>query len=138
MDWKECCGKRIVKNVQQDPPLIQSLLKSSANKLQSQHKLPLEEVTAASVLSLAYDSLRELLEVLALQQGFKVYNHECYTAFLKEIMRLSNEGDEFDSIRKERNAVNYYGKEISVPEVKILSGRIHKLRLCLEKKVVIK
>ena len=135
MDWKECCGKRIVKIVQQDQPLIQSLLKSSANRLKSQQKLPLEEITAASVLSLAYDSLRELIEALALQEGFKVYNHECYTAFLKEVMKLSNEGDEFDDIRKERNAVNYYGKEISVEEAKGLINRIRVLRANVERNV---
>ena len=76
----------------------------------------MSDVTAGSKLSLAYDSLRELLEALALKNGYKVYNHECYTALLKEILKQSDKGDEFDDIRKTRNAVNYYGKNLSTEE----------------------
>src|SRR3989344_8719035 len=97
---------------------------SSKNNLLSESKLPLSEITAASKLSLAYDSLRELLEALALQKGYKVYNHECYTAFLKEIIGASDKGDEFDDLRKIRNAVNYYGKGISVEEAVYTIARI--------------
>ena len=51
--------------------------------------------------------------MLSLKKGFKVYNHECYTFFLKEVMKESVKGDEFDEIRKVRNKVNYYGQEIT-------------------------
>ena len=81
MDWQECCKKRIVKEVQNDQNMIISLLKTSKNKATSEQKLEMNDITAVSKLSLAYDSLRELLEALALQRGYKVYNHECYTAF---------------------------------------------------------
>jgi len=110
MDWKECVDERIVKEAKSDEDMIKSLLKSSENKMKSERMLKMSEVTAASKLSLAYDSLRELLEALALARGYKVYNHECYTAFLKEVIGESSKGDEFDNIRRARNAVNYYGK----------------------------
>jgi len=102
MDWKECVDERIVK---------------------------MSEVTAASKLSLAYDSLRELLEALALARGYKVYNHECYTAFLKEVIGESSKGDEFDNIRRARNAVNYYGKDITSEEAEKYIERINSLRV---------
>ena len=129
MDWEECCNKRIAKNVKPDIEMINSLIKSSKNKLDSESKLEMSDITAASKLSLAYDSLRELLEALVLKNGYKVYNHECYTAFMKEIMKESDKGDEFDEIRKVRNSVNYYGKEISTEEAEKIIESIKKLRI---------
>ena len=128
MDWKECFNKIIVKDVKPDLYLIRSLIKSSNNKLESEKRLSMNEITAGSKLTLAYDSLREVLEALAIKNGYKVYNHECYTAFLKEIMNESSKADEFDEIRKVRNAVNYYGKEISTEETAEIIGKIRHLR----------
>lgn len=73
MDWKTCCSTRIVKAVHPDSELMTSLEKSSKNKLAAQEKLVMDETTAASKISLAYDSLLELLEVLALKNRYKVY-----------------------------------------------------------------
>jgi len=129
MDWKECLNKKVVKNVKRDEDMIHSLIKSSKNKLESENKLAMSDITASSKLSLAYDSLRELLEALAFKNGYKIYNHECYTAFLKEIMGESDKGDEFDEIRKIRNDVNYYGKDISTEEAEDIIKRIKNLRI---------
>jgi len=128
MDWRECCNKRIVKEVSLDHGLISSLIKSSANKLFSASELKISKVTAGSKVSLAYDSLREILEAFALQKGYKIYNHECYAAFLKEICGESAKGDEFDDVRKIRNAINYYGKDISVDDADSIIFRVIKLR----------
>ena len=128
MDWKECCNKRIAKLVSPDNDMIRALMKSSQNKLESESKLEMSSVTASSKLSLAYDSLRELLEALALKKGYKVYNHECYTAFIKEVVGESEKGEEFDDLRKERNSVNYYGKEIFEEEANATIERMKKLR----------
>ena len=129
MDWEECLNKRVVKNVKRDEDMIRSLIKSSRNKLESENKLAMSDITASSKLSLAYDSLRELLEALAFKNGYKIYNHECYTAFLKEIIGESDKGDEFDEIRKIRNDVNYYGKDISAEEAEDIIKRIKNLRI---------
>ena len=98
--------QKIAKNINTKLDLINSLIKSSENKLKSEEKLLISDVTAGSKISLAYDSLRELLEALALKKGYKIYNNECYTAFLKEIMGESDKGDEFDDLRVIRNAIN--------------------------------
>ena len=128
MDFKECLKKRIAKEVKTDLELIKSLKKTSQNKLDSENKLELNDVTAGSKISLMYDSLRELLEALAIKKGYKIYNHECYTYFLKEILNESSKGDEFDELRKIRNGINYYAKDISVNEAKEVLNRIKKLR----------
>ncbi len=128
MDFNECIKKRIVKEVKEDKELIISLIKTSKNKLESEKKLELNEVTSGSKISLLYDSLREILEALAIKNRYKIYNHECYTYFLKEILNESVKGDEFDELRKIRNSINYYAKDISVDEAKDVLKRIIKLR----------
>ncbi len=128
MDWKECCEKRIVKEVREDEDFIESLIRKSEKRIKSTDKLELNGVTASSKLSLAYDSLRELLEALSIKHRYKIYNHACYTAFLKEILNKNNIGEEFDKIRMIRNSVNYYDKEITVNEAKEIIGQIKKLR----------
>ena len=128
MDWFECNKKRIVKEVTEDTELIESLKKTSINKLNSEEKLELDEVTSNSKLSLAYDSLRELLEALAIKNRFKIYNHECYTPFLKEILNQTEEAEEFDELRKIRNNINYYGKDISLTDANEVIKRIKELR----------
>ena len=128
MDWEECRFKKIIKEVKPDENMIKSLKKSSKNKMESESKLEMDDITSISKLSLTYDSLRELLEALAIKKGFRIYNHECYTAFLKEIIKESEKGSEFDRIRIIRNAVNYYGKELTIGEASGIIERIKKLR----------
>ncbi len=128
MDWIECNKRRIVKEVSIDLDLIESLKKTSLNKLNSQSKLNLDEVTAVSKLSLAYDSLREILEALSLKNQFKIYNHDCFVPFIQEILRQSDKAQEFDEVRKIRNDLNYYGKDISLAEAKEVINKIISLR----------
>lgn len=128
MDWEECIRKRIAKEVKMDEALIASLLKTSENKFISCNKLDLSEQTAESKISLSYDSLREVLEALSIKRGFKIYNHECYTSFLKEILNESEKAEEFDELRKIRNSINYYGKSILIEEAREVLVRISKLR----------
>ena len=127
MDVRECKEKGMIKAVRRDENLVSSLLESSGNRMKSEELLKMSEVTAGSKVSLAYDSLRELLEALAISNGFKVYNHECYSAFLKEMMNESYLGDEFDKIRKVRNAINYYGKSITAKEARSVIDKIKSL-----------
>lgn len=137
MDWKECLNKKIVKKVQVDFELIKSLVKTSKNKLESENKLVMDNITANSKVSLAYDSLRELLEALSIRSGYKIYNHEGYTPFLKEIIKETAIGNEFDEIRKIRNSINYYGKSISLEEAIAIIKRINTLRRLIEKLLLI-
>ena len=136
MDWQECNVKKIVKKVSTDEELINSLTKTSENKLTSSDLLVLNETTANSKITLAYDALRELLEALALKNQYKIYNHECFTSFLKETLHESTLGDDFDEMRKLRNGLNYYGKQITAEEcekiIKEIKNIIRKVKLKLE------
>ncbi len=118
MDWKDCIYRSISKEVKLDKNLVISLLNSADKKLEAEAHLP--STLPEPKICLIYDALRSILEALALQRGFKIYNHECYTPFLKEILNESALGDKFDEFRKLRNAINYYGKDVSENEAKFI------------------
>ena len=114
MDWNQCLKKRIAKEVSKDKSKSASFKEIIDVKIRSAGVLP-EDLYYAKIV-LLYDALRTLLEITALQEGYKIYNHECYTAFLKEILKMSKEGDLFDELRKVRNNINYYGMQLSHQE----------------------
>ena len=127
MDWKECVEKSLTKKIQVDTALISSLKETSKNKFISAASLEISEITASSIITLYYDSLRELLEALAIKHSYKIYNHECYTCFLKSVLNDEETADAYDRVRKIRNAINYYGKRISVDEAKTTIAGIKNL-----------
>lgn len=127
MDWQECLDNKLVKNLRTDKELIESLIIISRNKAISASRLKLDEISATSIIVLYYDSLRELLEALALSRGFKIYNHECYTSFLKDILGEKEISLLYDNIRKIRNSINYYGRKLSLEEAETIIFDIKKL-----------
>ncbi len=128
VSWNLCIKQREVKEITPDEEMVQSLIKTSANKTFSADALELREETAAAKISLSYDSVRELLEAVSLNKGFKIYNHVCYTAFVKEVLKKEELAEEFDELRLIRNDINYYGKDVSVSESKQIIHRLQTLR----------
>ena len=127
MDLEECRKKYLVKEISKDEEFISSIIKASKYKIKSEKLLPLNNFTTNSKITLAYDCLRELLEALSIKNKLKIYNHECYTPFLKEVIKKSNLADDFDEIRKIRNSINYYGKIITIEECKSILEKIYNL-----------
>ena len=124
MDFTSCRKNKLIKEIKIDHNLVSALIQSSAKKLKSQDMLKLSDDTASSKITLIYDSVRELLEALAVSNGYKIYNHECYTSFLKEILKESNLGQNFDNFRKIRNDINYYGKLVSMEESEFIINQM--------------
>lgn len=134
MDWEECCNKKIAKSVIKDKALITSLIASSKRKQDSNKLLILNETTATTKISIAYDSIRELLEAITLEKGYKIYNHECYTAFLYHVCNERATARIFDGFRHLRNQINYYGKTIPKEEAIIILKEMEKLAKLLHQK----
>ena len=134
MDWLDWKNKGFVKESKVDNNLVNSLIKSSEKKSESNKRLGLDETTASTKVSLAYEALKEVLEALAIKKGFKIYNHDCFSAFLDEICKNKSFSAEFDKFRRLRNQINYYGKDISVEEAKIIIKEINLLRIKLLEK----
>ncbi len=135
MDWEGCSKKGFVKAVKKDLPLASALVNAAAKKKAAGSLLPLNENTVGAKISLAYEALRELLEAYAILQGYKIYNHECFTTFLKERMHEESVAKEFDKKRMLRNDINYYGKEIAPAVAKIILREITELHERIKKMV---
>ena len=114
-----------------DHQLIKSLNDSIKNDLKFLENIKIDEISARKIIVNYYDTLRSILEAIAVLNGYKIYAHEAFTYFLKELDEpvLANK---FDRFRKLRNGINYYGKYISPEEAeknkKDILDLIQKLR----------
>ena len=123
MKFEDFIKNRQVKNAIKDVQLAKSLLSTAEQDLEFFKTLPINNISARKIVSNYYDILRSTLEALASLEGYKVYSHEAFTYYLKENV----EGDtsrKFERLRKIRNSINYYGKEISAEEAKELVNEI--------------
>ncbi|MFT4326661.1 MAG: hypothetical protein ACMXYK_04120 [Candidatus Woesearchaeota archaeon] len=75
--------------------------------------MDIDEHNSSLLFAQGYECLRQILEAMALLEGYKVYSHEAYVAYLQQKgeVLLSHR---FDRLRKLRNGINYYGKPISL------------------------
>ncbi len=135
MEWRECNLRGFVKNTFMDKNKIDALIKMSDEKLKVNNILKMGDLTASTKFTIVYDSLREILEALAIKSGFKIYNHECFSAFLKEVYGSNIFAGDFDRFRVIRNKINYYAKRIKVEESSILIKGMIKLRKNLLEKL---
>ncbi|MFH1589179.1 MAG: hypothetical protein ABIB43_01285 [archaeon] len=133
MDLKECKEKRIIRTIKPDPDMAESLIRNSDNKINTAKEIPINNTSSTSIITLFYDALREKLEALALNKGFKILNHECYYSFLKETLQKEMIAKEFDRFRKIRNNINYYGEIISLSDTKEIKKDILTLIKNIEK-----
>lgn len=100
-----------------DENLAKALFITSKRDLIFLERTKIDGFSSRKILSGYYDVLRNLLEAIAALNGFKIYSHEAFTFYLKEI------GEEtisikFDRLRKLRNRINYYGQLVSIEEAK--------------------
>jgi len=117
MRFKDFINRGQVRTASADKSLIKSLLKTSKEDLEFLNKLKINEKSSRKLMTNYYDVLRSILEAISSIKGYKIYSHEAFTYFLKEI----NEellSIKFDRFRKIRNSINYYGKNISIEEAK--------------------
>ena len=67
-------------------------------------------------MSEVYDLIRELIEAKLSLEGYKSYSHEATIFFLKNFSFNDFEINFLDNLRKVRNKIKYYGKEINTEE----------------------
>lgn len=109
-----------------------ALIKMAEQNIAFVEMLPEKEEGASVVLSQSYESLRQILEAITLNEGYKVYSHEAYTSYLKKLGKESV-AQRFDRLRKLRNGVNYYGKAISLPVAIAAKKDVRELMTVLKK-----
>jgi len=133
MDWEECKKEKFVKEFKAKEEFIESLKIQSNKKFETAKRTIIDETTASTKFCNFYDSIRILLEAIALKKGFKIYSHECFTSFLKEILLLEGEAVTFNRIRLIRNSINYYGEDLLPKNAEPLIEELIKLKNKLER-----
>lgn len=115
MRFEDFIKEGTVRKAERDEQLINSVLNTADTDIEFLSGLKVTAISARKIVSNYYDVMREILEALAINDGYKVYSHEAFTYFLKE--RYSDAlSIKFDRFRKLRNKINYYGTSISVDE----------------------
>ncbi len=123
MDLNECFRKGLIKKSEVDKELIESLIEMAQIKETAVKTAKIDEINISAYVSLAYDSLREILEALCIKKGYKVLSHVCIGELLKETLD-DFDYDEFDRLRWIRNSINYYGKKVEFEQGKEVIAKI--------------
>lgn len=137
MMWEECIRKETARKAVVDKELAKSLLKMSQRRISFISTVKLSDLNAPIILSESYEALREVCEAVLAVKGYKVYSHECITAFLKEVLQDDLIAAGFDRYRKIRNSINYYGNIVTKEETLKGLKDINELVEKLEKHIVI-
>lgn len=128
MDWIECTDKKYIKMDTKDILLVKSLIKTSNDRILTADSIKITTTSSNSVISLCYDALREVLECIANINGYKIYNHACYTALIIKVLKDEPNATEFDNLRKTRNNVCYYGQTITLEDATVITKKLKNLR----------
>ena len=134
MDLDECFRKGLIKKTKIDPELCRSLIEMSKIKEHTVNKSQLDEINISVYVSVAYDSLREILEAMCIMKGYKVISHICIGKLLKETID-DNDYAEFDRLRWIRNSINYYGEKVEFAQGKEIIRKIFDIKNRLLKNI---
>ena len=119
VDFEYFISKGDVKRQTKDERLANLLIKESFNRLEFVKSLKLNEKNAKYIVENIYDALRDLIEAKLALNGFKSYSHEATILFLKKFPEFKESEIRFmDDLRKTRNGIKYYGKNIELNEAK--------------------
>lgn len=130
MDINECFRKGMIKKTEINEELIKSLIEMSDIKEMAVKTANLNNMNISAYVSLAYDSLREVLEAICVSKGYKVLSHICIGELLRDVLE-NFDYDEFDRFRYIRNGINYYGTKIEFEQGKKIIHNIFGMKKSL-------
>ncbi len=130
MDIEECYRKGLIKKTKIDNELVKSLVEMANIKENAVKNAKIDKVNISAYVSLAYDSLREILEAICISKGYKVLSHICIGELLKDLLE-DFDYNEFDRLRYIRNGINYYGTKVEFEQGKELINKIFAMKKLL-------
>lgn len=133
MDLDDCYKKGDIKKTRIDEELIKSLVEMSDIKEITVNSARIDKVNISAYVSMAYDSLREVLEALCISRGYKVLSHFCLGELLLVLIE-DFDFSEFDRFRYIRNGINYYGTKIDFEQGKEIINKIFNMKNKIHKK----
>ena len=133
MDLNNCFEKGLVKKTEKNVELVKSLIKISNTNEMTVKTATITPKNVSSYVTLAYDSLRQILEAICILKGYKVLSHICIGELLDKILD-DFDYTEFDRLRWIRNSISYYGNEVDFNQGKEIIRKLLKMKNQLIKK----
>lgn len=133
MNFENSLMEGKVKKVIPNKIRASSLIKSSAQAIETAKIISLSSNSAKTILRELYEGLREHCEAIGYSKGYKFLDHESIGYFLRDILKEQSIYGKFDRYRKLRNGINYYGENIEVETVREAIIDIPKIIKELEK-----
>lgn len=134
MDLTDCEKDGFIRNVKPDLALINSLIEMSKSEEETVKSSKLNKNNISTYCMVAYSSLREILEAISLNLGYKITNHACLGLFLKNKLK-EFDFEFFERVRKIRNKIGYYGEKIDLETGEDLIKRIFELNSSLRRQI---
>lgn len=110
-NWKECIENYSSIKITPDTQKAKCLIDTANDRIQYCNK-EMTERTANYIFEDYYTSIMELIQALALLQGYKINNHLCLGFYLRDIIKKEELFRTFDDLRYKRNSLVYYGKRM--------------------------
>ncbi len=113
MNFEDFIKTDEVKHQSSDKNLAESLKKESQDRVDFIRRLIKNSENPKYIVENIYDLLKELIEAKLAIEGFKSYSHEATIIYLRKFKEFTDsEIRFFDELRKVRNKLKYYGKNI--------------------------
>jgi len=126
MDLNDCYKNNLIKRTKINKELIKSLIEMSNIKEKTIRSAKINNENISAYFSMAYESLREILEAICISLGYKVTSHFCLGELLKKLIK-NFDFNEFNRIRYARNSINYYGIKMEFQQGKKLISKIFEM-----------
>lgn len=107
--WKDCLEFSAVK-ISLDMKRAESLIETAKERLNLIKEV--NEKNSNFVFEDYYTSIMELLQALALKEGYKISNHLCLGFYLRDFLKQEDLFKLFDDLRYKRNSLTYYGNKM--------------------------
>lgn len=116
--WDECLFKYFAVKVTTNKARIRSLLETAEARVEFASEIVLTDGSANFIFEDYYTSVLEIVEALALVNGFKIKNHICIGYYLRDVMKRAELFRLFDDCRYKRNGLTYYGDRMDFETAK--------------------
>lgn len=134
MDLNNCIKRGFIRRVKVDKNLINSILGMSMSEEETVKEAKLNRKNISTYCVVAYSSLRQILEAMSLNEGYKVTSHICTGLLLKKKVK-DFDVEFFERLRKIRNKISYYGEGVDFETGAELIQNIFKLNKKLRAKL---
>jgi hypothetical protein len=114
MDWNKC-EEEFVRQVDEDPQRIQSMIKQAKQRLKRANGTDVSEETVSFIIEDYYEVIKELLVAYLLKSRMRSKNHQCLISyFYKKHPEYETETVLISQMSYFRNRLCYYGESIPV------------------------